>query len=142
MFSELFDERKAAYEMRIGDRSSDVCSADLERLIEFGIKRGGQCDQGGDARNVRELRLQIVQSQLGLLTLRQVLNETGEQTRLAGSCLTDVEMDGKGGPVAPPCGGHSPNADYAPLAGAQVALHVTVVPLPVGRGHEIGRAPV
>src|SRR3546814_4284493 len=45
----FFFKQKTAYEMRISDWSSDVCSSDLlEKLLQVGPLVGVQIDPGGD----------------------------------------------------------------------------------------------
>src|SRR3546814_2780344 len=39
VFCFFFVKQKTAYEMRISDWSSDVCSSDLHRLQDFGLER-------------------------------------------------------------------------------------------------------
>src|SRR3546814_15801357 len=49
MYSFFFFKQKTAYEMRISDWSSDVCSSDLDRSIVAGtrMRRTGSCADGG-----------------------------------------------------------------------------------------------
>src|SRR3546814_2303751 len=49
----FFCKQKTAYEMRISDWSSDVCSSDLRDPIEF-IRRDTEIDRGRDAAKVRQ----------------------------------------------------------------------------------------
>src|SRR3546814_6485522 len=42
----FFSKQKTAYEMRISDWSSDVCSSDLAKIIELGIVTFSFCSDG------------------------------------------------------------------------------------------------
>src|SRR3546814_15961802 len=49
----FFFKQKTAYEMRISDWSSDVCSSDLERDVRKGAGPGRRTVQGADERAAR-----------------------------------------------------------------------------------------
>src|SRR3546814_3259558 len=46
----FFFKQKTAYEMRISDWSSDVCSSDLRLVAKAGHRRDGGCDAGVGAK--------------------------------------------------------------------------------------------
>src|SRR3546814_6824436 len=49
MYAVFFFKQKTAYEMRISDWSSDVCSSDLRDLVTaLGVDAGGGVDEVGD----------------------------------------------------------------------------------------------
>src|SRR3546814_3393585 len=50
----FFFKQKTAYEMRISDWSSDVCSSDLHRRGDAGEERGQEEDQHGQADDGRD----------------------------------------------------------------------------------------
>src|SRR3546814_10923204 len=65
----FFFKQKTAYEMRISDWSSDVCSSDLveARLCQVGgePRRGGDAEVGGDQQLLQLLQRLVVQLALG-----------------------------------------------------------------------------
>ena len=80
-----------------------------------------------------ELGLQFLQPRLGLLPLGQVADETGEETLIAHVHFADGKLHGKRRAVLALADDDAADADDPPLAGAQIALEIAVVILPVRR---------
>src|SRR3546814_8065466 len=59
MWRFFFFKQKTAYEMRISDWSSDVCSSDLVQPSEAGVEPGAAGNHGGIAAGEPGLRLRI-----------------------------------------------------------------------------------
>src|SRR3546814_6843928 len=91
----FFFTQKTAYELRISDWSSDVCSSDLFQLICKLLPIGGDCGQrfaSGRQRFLRRLmlRLQIVETievcrenlMLGFAGLQDLRSSPGDLQRL------------------------------------------------------------
>jgi len=85
---------------------------------------------------VDQLRLQLLQAGLRLLALGKVANEAGEEAPLSGAHLAHGELHREGGAVFALADDDAADADDPPLAGRQVALHVSVVAFAIGRGHQ------
>src|SRR5215510_9087222 len=82
-------------------------------LIELVRQGRGHLAHGGEPRDVDELRLQLLQAGLGLLPLRQVANEAGEETLVARPHLADRKLDRKRRPVLALAHHHPADADDA-----------------------------
>src|SRR3546814_4156236 len=101
----VFFKQKTAYEMRISDWSSDVCSSDLVRvgfeiLKGLGIRHRGvrivscpSCARQGfnviKTVEALEARLAHISTPLSLSVLGCVVNGPGEARRTRGSSRTD-----------------------------------------------------
>ena len=107
-----------------------------ERLVELMGECGGHLAQRRVARYVGELGLQLLQPGLGLLPLGQIADEAGEVALPARPHLAHGQLHGEGGAVLALADDEAADADDAPLAGAQVALHVTVMLAAVGLRHQ------
>src|SRR3546814_7952413 len=113
----FFFKQKTAYEMRISDWSSDVCSSDLPRLLCLdhaeagaGAGDGGGRGGGGPSRTPRAPRRPAAQRPPG--------------SRPAGrTCAGDLELWGCGRPY------------HFPAAGAAAARHLSLTRLKWWRHH-------
>src|SRR5262245_44264250 len=85
---------------------------------------------------MNELGLQLLEPRLGLLALREVADESGEEALIARAHLADGELHRKSRAVLALADDDAPDADDAPLTGPQIALQVAVVVLPIGRRHQ------
>ena len=83
-----------------------------------------------------ELGLQLLQPRLGLLTLREVADEPGEEALIARAHLADGEFHRESRAVLALADDDAPDPDDAPLPGSQIALQVAVVILSIGRRHQ------
>src|SRR5262245_40495165 len=83
-----------------------------------------------------ELGLQFLQPRLGLLTLREVADESGEVALIARAHLAYGELHGKRRAVLALANDDAPDPDDAPLSGPQIALQVAVVILSIRRRHQ------
>src|SRR3546814_8318027 len=78
----VFFKQKTAYEMRISDWSSDVCSSDLEQPLVLGEERPLVADEGlGGAE---------VDNQVVALDLAEIRIERGGELELAAGLPEDV----------------------------------------------------
>src|SRR3546814_2615601 len=74
----FFFKQKTAYEMRISDWSSDVCSSDLladrfqERGIGFGSRACGDREAGGKRGRDRAQQVGVAEKQPGLRIVRDI----------------------------------------------------------------------
>ena len=97
-------------------------------------QRRGHLAHGGQPRQAGKLGLQLVQLMLGLLPLGEIADEAGEEAAFARLHLADCELHGKGRAVLALAGHHPVDADDALLAGGEIARHVAVMLLAIGRG--------
>src|SRR3546814_1346956 len=64
MFFFFFFKQKTAYEMRISDWSSDVCSSDLLVIEEFGFPRDGETYAPGTSTTWRDRFYAMIQNRV------------------------------------------------------------------------------
>src|SRR3546814_3308151 len=110
MWRFFFFKQKTAYEMRISDWSSDVCSSDLVQPSEAGVEPGAAGNHGGIAAGEPGLRLRIGREQGGSgVALAQIL----------GQGAFDISGNlGGGGWCETGRGGHSVSVGAVSPAGA------------------------
>src|SRR3546814_2245622 len=93
----LFFKQKTAYEMRISDWSSDVCSSDL------GYKPGGGVDErilagSLDPENRRGSRTRLLRFQPGVFTTTPFVHDYWEEVfLLSGDLTVGNDEQGNGG---------------------------------------------
>ena len=109
-----------------------------ERLIELVRERRGHLAHRAQARDVNQLRLQLLETLLALPARAHVLQEPGKKLPPGRLDLADRELERKDRPVLALAQNLATDADDPPLAGAQEALQVGVVLLAIGRGHQAG----
>src|SRR6516165_9019815 len=92
--------------------------------------------QRGQPRHVHKFRLQFVQARFGLLTFGKIPDEAGEKTLLADVHFTDGQFYWKSRAVATLPDHDPPDANDAPLTGAQVTRDIAVMIIAVRRWHQ------
>ena len=117
-------------------RALHVVGDRRERLVQFMRQRRGHLAHRGQARDMDELGLQLLQPRLGLLPFGQVADEAGEETPVAGFHLADRKLHREGRAVLALADHDAADADDPPLAGPQIALEIAVVVFAIGRGHQ------
>ena len=75
-------------------------------------------------RHVRELGLQVLQAQHGLLALGEVADEAGENAPFAEPRFADCELDREGAAVAVQRGRDPADADDLALAGRKIVAQI------------------
>src|SRR3546814_4057883 len=86
----LFFKQKTAYELRISDWSSDVCSSDLAGDFggfQFGPLGGGQMQRLGDAAGAERLGDDAQRSDGGGADLRRIGRHRSEERRVGQECV-------------------------------------------------------
>ena len=89
-----------------------------KRLVELGQRRG-HLAHGGQARDVHQLGLQLLQPRVGLLPFGQVAHESGEEPLVARFHFADRKLHRERGAVLAFADHHAPDADDAALAGSR-----------------------
>src|SRR5215469_9618251 len=117
-------------------RSLHVIGNRSQRLIELVGQSRGHFAHRSEARHVNKLGLQFLQARFGLLTFGKIPDETGEKTLLADVHFADSQFYWKSRAVAPLTDHDPPDANDAPLTGAQVTRDVAVMILAVRRRHQ------
>ena len=82
-----------------------------------------------------EFRLQLLQPRFCLLTFREVADEAGKITLVAGLHFADGELHGKRRSILALADDHSADADDPPLSGLQITIQIAVVVFTIWRGH-------
>src|SRR3546814_4162842 len=89
----FFFKQKTAYEMRISDWSSDVCSSDLtacieEAILDAGIPVAGQRRTNARNRLPGETRIRIVEERTGENRLDRDAGDRSEERRVGKECVS------------------------------------------------------
>ena len=85
---------------------------------------------------MHELGLQFLEPCLGLLPLRKVADESGEEALIARAHFSHGQLHRKSRAVLALADHEPPDPDDSPLSGPEVALEVAIVVLPVGSRHQ------
>src|SRR5215472_2415029 len=141
-------------EQTAGELRAKLCGA-LRLLDELAVSRlvdarlehleiaGDHCQEVvevvGEAASELPDRLHLLRLAEVLLhsgTRGEIADEPREDVRAVEFDLADRELDRKDRTVFPTRLDLAPDADDVPLTGAEIALDIAVMPLPVGRRHE------
>ena len=123
----VFEQASRAFHV-VGNRG--------ERLVELVSQRGRHLAHSGQSGDMHELGLQFLKPCLGLLPLRKVADESGEEALIARAHFSHGEFHRKSRAVLALADHEPPDPDDSPLSGSEVALEVAIVILPVGSRHQ------
>src|SRR6516164_8595311 len=99
-------------------------------------QRGRHLAHRGQSGHMNELRLQLLQPRLRLLTLRYVPDKASEKVTVARSHFPHRQLHREGRAVLALADHDAPDSNDSPLSGPQILLDVAIVILPVGRRHQ------
>ena len=97
--------------------SHQIIADCAQGLVEFMRERRGHLAKGGEARDMYQFALQLLQARLGLLPFRKVAHKAGEIATLGKCHLADRELHRKGGSVLALANDDAPDADDASFTG-------------------------
>ena len=117
-------------------RDFEVVCRRGQGLIDLVRQSRGHLAHFGQARDMRQLRLQFLEAVLGFLPLGQIADKTGEQAASVRLYFADRKLQWEHRAVVALPGDNTPETDDAPLAGGQIAADIGVVVFAIGRRHQ------